>query len=312
MTEFRDFPSAAADISTAYAHFVLRTTAHSERTMHLCEQVIGCVARRQLNPDSLQQSLAEFVREHASQSAALTTAAAARLLAGLASSEFLPADSNEPLPDFDFSDLTVCLQRLGDHTAGRNARALAAYQEQLAEVAAGKMTTYKFRRGIGKQYNRVVTGELTRVARLWFDFLGDLEDIRARFAEQYLLAELRNVAPLGFDASVVELTGPINTTSSAEISVENTGAGRSLIQCSVSDVRRADGIGPAFAPEVVLTPAELLLDRGRDASLRLSLRLDETIYQPGVPYIGVLHLVRAGEPRLDLPLRIRPSVGVEP
>jgi hypothetical protein len=310
MAESRDFPGAADDISTAYARFLLRTAAHSTRGMHLCEQVIGCVARRQLTPDSLQASLAQFMQQHADPAAAQTAAAAARFFAGLVSTALLPADPDDLPPDVDPTDLTATLGRVADNSAQRNARAMEAYQALIGEVAAGRMTPYKFRRAIGKQYEQFVAGELTRVARLWFEFLADLEDARGSVAEPYLLGELRNAGPLGFDADVVELAGPMNATGSAELSVENTGGGRDVIRCTVGDVRRADGIGPAFLPDIVLTPDELVLDQGRAASLRLSVRLDETIYDAGVPYIGALHFLRDSAPRLQMPLRITSHAGI--
>jgi hypothetical protein len=37
------------------------------------------------------------------------------------------------------------------------------------------------------------------------------------------------------------------------------------------------------------------------------MRLDTAIYEPGADYIGAVHIIRHGEPRLDVPLRIRAS-----
>jgi hypothetical protein len=307
MVEFRDLPNAAAATSTACAHYLLRTTALAARTAHLYEQLLGCVARRQLAPGTLQSSLTRHVRANAEGCGERVTAAAARLLTGLASCALLPAADDEPAPAIDPSDVAASIERLREYAAQRNARAMDSWQSQLAEVAAGTLTPYRFGRAISRQHEQAIAGELSRLAGLWFEFLADVEEARARLADGYLLAELRHAAPIGFDAGVVELAGPLDTTVTAVLSLENTRPERARVRCSVGDVRRADGVGPAFAPDIILMPPAAVLEQHDAMSLRLSLRLDPSVYEAGVPYIGALQLVQATEPVVDLPLRITPE-----
>jgi hypothetical protein len=310
MAESRDFSNAASGVSTAYAYYLLRAAAHSVRSLHLYEQVIGCVARRQLSPETLQDSLTRFAHARAGEASMRATAATARFVAGLASSTFVPVDGAATPVDVDAADLPGSLERLADHAAAHNARAIETLLSQLATVAAGEITTDDFRRAIVKRDNRAIAGELSRCAHLWFELLSELDELRAHSAEQYLMGVLRNVNPIGFEKDVVELAGPVNTTISTVVSLENTRRERAVIQCSVSDVRRANGIGPAFMPDVVLTPEELSLDCDGEASVRLSLWLDDAIYEVGSPYVGALHISLADEPQLDLPLRITPTVSI--
>jgi len=39
--------------------------------------------------------------------------------------------------------------------------------------------------------------------------------------------------------------------------------------------------------------------------VRLSLTLDAATYEPDADYIGAVHVIRHGEPQLDVPMRIR-------
>jgi hypothetical protein len=72
----------------------------------------------------------------------------------------------------------------------------------------------------------------------------------------------------------------------------------------VSDVRRADAIGPAFVPEIVVTPSEIALEADRTANLGVSLWLDDTVFESGARYVGSLHISRDGGERQDVPLSI--------
>ena len=117
---------------------------------------------------------------------------------------------------------------------------------------------------------------------------------------------LRSVDPVGFHGDVVEIAGPLNTTAATVVTLDGGEMERAVVRCAVSDVRRADGVGPAFIPQLVLAPEEIVLGRERDAQLSLSLWLDETIYDRETPYVGALHLTRDGAPRLEIPLRITP------
>jgi hypothetical protein len=283
MVDSRAFSGAAEDTAMAYARSLLRTGVASAHALHLNDQLISCVARRQVSPEAFQHSLTRFAHARGADLASQASRAAEAFFSGLAASAFLPIEDGETLTG-----------------------ATEAYFAQLAALARGETTPNEFRRVTSKRLNTAVADELSRAAGVWFEYLGTLDEQRGRFAEEYLMTVLRSVDPVGFHGDVVEIAGPVNTTISTVVTFDGADMDRTIVRCGVSDVRRADGVGPAFTPDVVLTPEEIVLERVHDAQLSLSLWLDEAIYDQGSPYVGALHITRDGAPRLEIPLRITP------
>lgn len=283
MADSRAFAGAAEETAMACARSLLRTSVASAHALHLNDQLIACVARQQVSPESFQRSLARFTLARGAALATETSRAAEDFIAGLAASAFLP---------------------LGDDETPN--RAVESYFERLAAVARGEATPNDLRRSTSSRLNAAVADELSRAANTWFDFLGTLDEQRGRFAEEYLMTVLRSVDPLGFHGDVVEIAGPVNTTVETVVTFDADAIERAVVRCAVSDVRRADGVGPAFTPQLVLTPDEIVLERAHDAALSLSLWLDDAIYDRGSPYVGALHVTRDDAPRLEIPLRITP------
>jgi len=104
--------------------------------------------------------------------------------------------------------------------------------------------------------------------------------------------------------AVLSLVGRVGGTVSASLPLRNTGETRASIRCKVSEVRRADGIGPAFAPKVSIDRPRLALAPGEETSLSLSLHLDKTAYDVGPIYVGVVRVTGLGGSTRAVPLRI--------
>ena len=306
MAESREFVTAASETGAAHTLYMLRAAAHATRSLQLLDQVIACVARRQLTPAALEQSLRAFLSTHAGSLERDARAATTRFVGGLMSSAIVPSHDAEPRVDIDRSDLDGSLERVAREATARAAAAMSMYQSSIDSLGAGEITLDELRRSLRKEYNRSVSRELSRAAELWFGLLADLDDMRAKLTEQYLLDALRSANPIGFDGDGVELTGRVNTTVSTTVTLENTMAEQVVLRCAVSDVRRADAIGPAFVPNIVLTPAELVVDADRIATVAVSLWLDDAIYDTDARYIGALGISRDGAPRVDVPLSITP------
>lgn len=292
MPDSGDLTNAAAESITAYAHYFLRSSARSARMLHLYEQVLGCVARRQLAPEVLRDTLTKILQDRGAESAARAARLSARFFAGLATgATWLPGEAGTP-PAFDPLDPIGWWQKLGAYVADRNARAVRDYHSRLA---AGET---------GTTMARQIPEQLGQIASLGFELLGGLEELSAEIAEDYFQAVLARVKPIGFDGDVLDLAAGPGQVASTVMYVENTRDEPVVIHGSVGEVRRADGVGPAFPPDVALSPAALRIAPHAEAELRLSLRLDETIYEAGAPYLGALRILRGGEPYLDVPLRI--------
>lgn len=141
-----------------------------------------------------------------------------------------------------------------------------------------------------------------QITRLSFALLNDLTDVRTRYEEDYLREALGLGMPAGGDAII--LLAEVGATASASLSFASSTPTPVTLRCIATDVRRADGVGPAFVPVIVVTPDVLEVEPGEEATVTVSLRLDQSLYYPDAPYVGELHIVRGSEPCITVPLRI--------
>lgn len=109
--------------------------------------------------------------------------------------------------------------------------------------------------------------------------------------------------------TTLKLTGPLGGTAVASLLLKNTGATRARVQCEVCAVRRADGIGPAFAPNISIDRPVFRLAPGGETSVLLSLALDKTKYVVGPLYAGVVHVKGLGASPLSIPFHITATKG---
>ena len=138
-----------------------------------------------------------------------------------------------------------------------------------------------------------------------FDVLNGLNDLRTGYEEEFLTEVLAAVEGHGQgEPFVLNLTAASGETASASLALSNTKDEPTVIRCRTSEVRRADGVDPAFAPKITITPESLNLQPGEEASVTLSLKLDEGDFAVGVVYVGTLQITSHGEPSFEVPLRI--------
>jgi hypothetical protein len=142
-----------------------------------------------------------------------------------------------------------------------------------------------------------------QITRLYFGLLNDLTDVRSKYQEDYLREALAVGTPAGGDC--ITLVAEVGAIASASLSLAGPASAPATVRCIATDVRRADGVGPAFAPAVVITPDVLDVEPDGEAAVTISLRLDESRYQPDALYVGKLQILRGGGPRVDVPMRIR-------
>jgi hypothetical protein len=105
-------------------------------------------------------------------------------------------------------------------------------------------------------------------------------------------------------SAVIDLAGPLGGTASASLALRNTGVKRANVRCKVSEVRRADGVGPAFAPKVTIDRPVFALAPGEAASLSLSLHLEKSGFDAGPMYVGAVRVTGLGASALVVPLHI--------
>lgn len=314
--------SWSTDWPSLYAQYLTRSASQSARTLELYQEVMDGVSRGELAPTVLQDMLASFVQARGTTYSNKLAELSMRFFSGLvqASTAYsneladlvLPGSSASPEmpPRYDPANPVQWYQDLTNYAGQLSARAIGAYQALLERVASGEVQPGRLQEVSSEYLERRLPELLRRLSSLYFDLLNGLNDLRANYEEEYLEGILSAANRAGQESSfAINLVAPLGETASASLSLANTRDEPAVIRYTVTDVRRADGVGPAFPPKISFTPEVLELQPGQEASLALSLRLDEGDYEPQVLYVGGLQIVRHGEPRLEVPLRITATTG---
>jgi hypothetical protein len=279
---------------------------------------MDCIARNELPPTVLQDMLGPFTQARGSAYTNKLGEISMRFFSGMVqigtaySDEMaemaLPGSAESPLqpPQFDTTDPIKWFQELNDYANQLSARAVKAYQRLLERAAAGAMSPAQLQETSTEYIEKRLPIHLRRLGALYFDVLNGLSDLRASYEEDFLTGILATVKGGGQEEPfVLNLTAPIGETASASLALSNTKDEPTVIRCRVSEIRRVDGIDPAFTPKISITPESLKLQPGEEASLLVSLQLEEGDYTPGVLYIGTLEITSHGEPSFEVPLQIK-------
>jgi hypothetical protein len=309
--------NGGGDWATLYAQYVMRSANQSTRTTELYQQILECVARGQLAPTAFRDALPTFAQTNGSGYSAELAQINTRFFSGLVELTtaygqplvdlVLPGVSVPPVPppSFDAGDPLKWYQQLTDYAGQLNTAAAAAYQTMLAQVAAGQVAPDKVQQAAADYAKERLPEHLRRLSQLYFDLLNSLNDLRAEFEEIFLSDVLATAQPHDPDIPIaLNLSGPLGGVASASLLLTNTQAQPATLRCRVTDLRRADGVGPAFAAPIIIAPEALELPPGAEANVVVSLRLAEADFDPEVLYVGAVQIMRRGEPRLDVPLRI--------
>jgi hypothetical protein len=287
-----------ADWSVQFMQFVIRAAARSQQNVELSRRILEHAARGQLPAHALQDSTAELLQSGGHAYAQQVAALSGRFFAGLVQAS--AGMYREPVPlSSESADPIEWFQQIADYAARLNASAVERYQSDLERAAAGETLAAS-----AFVPNRLPE-HLGHVARLCFDLLNGLADLGAGCEEHYLRRVLataggwHTVTPL-----TLHLVAPLGEVASASLSLENSRDERIVIRCAVLDVRRADGVGPAFTPRIAVVPDAFTLEPEKEAGVRLSLPLDAAYYEPDTPYIGGLRVTRHGDSPLEVALRI--------
>jgi hypothetical protein len=280
--------------------------------------VLDCVARGELAPTVFRDRAPGFIQARGPDYALRLAEVSARFFAGMVQLNTaaahdlaglldvdgeLPADS--PPPDYNAADPMQWYQTLSEYALQQGAQSAAAYQDLLERVAAGEVAPSQVREASAGYLQHRLPEHLNHMGSLYFDLLSGLNDLRAAYEEEFLTSVLAAARRPGQEAPpALNLTAPLGATTSASLSLTNTRAEPAVIHCTLTEVRRADGVGPSFDPAVTIAPPGLTIPPGGQADLLLSLRLDDRRYTPGALYVGAVHIERAGEPRLEIPLRV--------
>jgi hypothetical protein len=306
--------NVAVEWFTAYAEYLKRVANQSSSTIDLYQQITDRIVRGELAPSAAQDLLSGFVRTRGAaysdelaqlnarffrEMVRIGSAYAHELGQAVLPEAALPA---APPPEFDandpagwFQDLTAYSQRLGTSIA-------ATYQALVDRAVAGEIAPGQIQEAATEHMQQRLPEYLAELGRLYFELLNGLTELRVRSEQEFLSGVLDGTD--GGDAFVLELTAALGERATGSLSIANTRDELAQIRCHVTDIRRADGVDAAFTPDVAFAPDVLELAPGDEATLEVSLRLDEDRFEPDVPYDATLQITGHGEPRLEVPLRI--------
>jgi hypothetical protein len=308
---------APSDWSTSYSQFLARASARSSRTLQLYQEVLACVGQGRLAATVFEEYYPRFVKENGSTYTERLTALGAEFLSRLAqvnssSSARDEVDSEVPAPIFEPGNPSRWFEQYAEYTGQLNARAVKAYRRQLDRVASGEITPEDVQQKVVGQMSNQLPEQMQRVSQLYFAVIDGLNEIRARYEEEYFLGVLALARRREEDISItLPLSGPQGGLAFASFSVTNTTSAKTPIHYVVTEIRRADGVGAAFAPVIAISPEVLELAPGEEQTISVSLQLVTEQYEQDSPYIGFFYVTGDGDLRVEMRLRILATRAVE-
>ncbi|MDT5066634.1 MAG: hypothetical protein QOJ95_770 [Mycobacterium sp.] len=144
------------------------------------------------------------------------------------------------------------------------------------------------------------------------DLLTRLEDVNATYGRRYLEAVLGLARESDTVSGTLHAVAPLGETATVRFAVCNNTEQRADIRCVLSDVRRSDGVGPAFDPDATIMPNGIRLSAGKEEVFTLSIRLADSDFTAGPDYRGGVRVIGMGDSAVDIPVAIRASLAEEP
>jgi hypothetical protein len=203
-------------------------------------------------------------------------------------------------PDLDSAEWADWIPRLIADAEQARAAQTRALRVVLDRVASGELDPEVVERTIVERSRQRVSESVTRIAELSVDMLNELDDTTATFGMDYL----RSIARRAERPDSIELGGRLGESVQVRLLVANDEPVSEAMQCAITDVRREDGVGPAFEPQVTITPARFDLAPGGEVPVACSLLLSD-VYAPDVTYVGEFRVLTDTATVLAIPLRVR-------
>ena len=251
------------------------------------QQLMGALSRHQL---SLQQV------ERAIDDAADWSAVAAETTRAIDAFVRSLTACATPVADAQSSDTGI--------PSDLHAALPAGFTALLTSLAAPGVTNGARRRALTRHSVATINQSMGMAATAWFELLETMAGTGMRALNPALLAALRATQPRGYDREVIELEGALATHATTRLEIENSLARAASLRCTCREVRRADGIGPAFTPSLTMTPEQQVLDAHTLGEVAISLWLDGAQFDEPAQYVGALCVESDGGTTLDIPLRI--------
>ena len=314
--------SASPEWATRYQEYLVAAAARAKHTRDLYREVVDRVAAGELAPEALDDRLPSFLQAHGAAYANRLAETTMRFLTGLVEAgttysrdlvdRILPGTGaggwvespSDPVPpSFESENWADWLQRLTDYAAQQNEAVTEQVRAVMERVAAGELVPAAVKEASAGFRDERLPDSVAEIVGLYFNLLSSLDETGADFGHRYLDFVL--AAAEHRDEFTLDVNGPLGTTVAVRLAVANTQRSALSVRCVLTDVRRPDGVGPAFAPQATLTPERFDLSPGEERALTLSVFLAEGSFDPGAVYAGTLHVLAPGETVLALPVRIQ-------
>ncbi len=314
-----------ADWAVRYSEYVQKSTLRAARAAELNTTLLTRVAHGELTPANLEAGYASFLADNAAAYADDVAETTMRFLAGLIRSgtsyshelveRIAPGEFAErpgAAPSFERGDWSAAFQRLTDYAAAENSAAAALLRALMEKVAAGSITPGDMHSLAEDFHGEHVPQTVEQLVTLFFELMTRLDETHADFGNRYLESVLARAAQTEEADATLDLVAPSGQPGSVRFAVSNDEASPTTLRVVMTDVRRADGVGPAFVPDVSIRPERLTLAPGAEEAVSLTVRLDAVTFEPGLEYVATVHVLSPGETVLALPLRIRAAMIAEP
>ncbi|HRN60958.1 MAG TPA: hypothetical protein PLF73_00655 [Luteimonas sp.] len=297
--------------SDAYARFLAGSLANAQKTLRLYQQTLECVAAGRLPSTIFQEYYPRFVQRHGAVYGERLSQLVAGFMGRFAElnkrNAAFPGDGDDQVspPVFEARDPARWLEQYAEYAGALNARAVKAYRRQLDQVAEGALSPEDAQQKVADDMSRGLEHYLRDAGQLYLQLMLELDGLRGSFEGEYLGGMLALADdPTKESVTAVTLQAPAGGVAFQSFTIENTTNAPMPVRYLATEVRRMDGVGPAFAPKVAINPEVLELEPGTDATIELSLQLEADRYEVDVPYIGFLYVMDEGERRVELRLRI--------
>ncbi len=301
----------ASSWSDVYARFLSGSLANAQKTLRLYQQTLECVAAGRLPSTIFQEYYPRFVQRHGAVYGERLSQVFAEFMGRFAElnkrNAASPADGDDevPPPVFDARAPARWLEQYAEYAGKLNASALKAYRRQLDQVAEGTLSPEDAQQKAADDMSRGLEHYLRDAGQLYLQLMLELDGLRGGFEGEYLGGMLALADdPTKEEVTAVVLQAPLGGVAFQSFTIENTTDAPMPVRYLATEVRRMDGVGPAFAPKMMIAPEVLELAPGDGATIRLSLPLEADRFEVDVPCVGFLYVMDEGERRVDLQLRI--------
>ena len=319
---------SAAEWAVRYSRYVQESAARAARAAELNSQLLKRIASGDLAPATLERQYAAFLATRSTAYADDVAQTGLRFLTGLvqagttythelveriAPGEFDRDPQRPPrvAPTVHPGDWSAAFQELTDFAMAENTAVAALLRALMDKVASGALSPDAMHSASAEFHGEQVPQTIDELVTLFFDLMTRLDQAQADFSSGYLQSVLDLAGETEPGEATLELVGASGGTVSARLAVANNEAEPVGLRVVMTDVRRTDGVGPAFEPALTIRPRRFTLAAGAEEVVTVSVHLAADTFEAGGPdYVGTLHVLSPGRTVLAVTVVIRASVAV--